>query len=38
MKSLYAIQKLSKIGKILSKIALIFSVIGFCGCTPVCSA
>lgn len=32
MKSLYAIQKLSKIGKILSKIALIFSVIGFCGC------
>ena len=32
MKSLDAIQKLSKIGKILSKIAFIFSVIGFCGC------
>ena len=32
MKSLNTIQKLSKIGKILSKIAFIFSVIGFCGC------
>lgn len=32
MKSLNTIQKLSKIGKILSKTAFIFSVIGFCGC------
>ena len=32
MKSLNIIQKLSKTGKILSKIAFIFSVIGFCGC------
>ena len=32
MKSLITIQKLSKSGKILSKIAFIFSVIGFCGC------
>lgn len=32
MKSLNTIQKLSKIGKVLSKIAFTFSVIGFCGC------
>ena len=32
MKSLNTIQKLSKIGTVLSKIAFIFSVIGFCGC------
>lgn len=32
MKSLNAIQKLSKIGKILSKIAFIFAIVGFCGC------
>ncbi len=32
MKSLNTIQKLSKIGKVLSKIAFIFSVICFCGC------
>ena len=32
MKSLNTIQKLSQIGKVLSKIAFIFSVIGFCGC------
>lgn len=32
MKSLNTIQKLSKIGRVLSKIAFIFSVIGFCGC------
>ncbi len=32
MKSLSTIQRLSKIGKVLSKIAFIFSVIGFCGC------
>lgn len=32
MKTLNTIQKLSKIGKVLSKIAFIFSVIGFCGC------
>ena len=32
MKSLDTIQKLSKIGRVLSKIAFIFSVIGFCGC------
>ena len=31
MKSLHTIQKLSKIGKVLSKIAFICSVIGFCG-------
>ena len=32
MKSFNTIQKLSKIGTVLSKIAFIFSVIGFCGC------
>ena len=32
VKSLHTIQTLSKIGKILSKIAWILSVIGFCGC------
>ena len=32
MSSLDIIQKLSKMGKILSKIAFIFSVIGVCGC------
>ena len=32
MKSLNTIQKLSKIGKVLSKISFIFSLIGFCGC------
>lgn len=32
MKSLKNIQTLSKMGKVLSKIAFIFSVIGFCGC------
>ncbi len=32
MKSLKTIQTLSIIGKVLSKIAFIFSVIGFCGC------
>lgn len=32
MKSLSIIQRLSKIGKVLSNIAFIFSVIGFCGC------
>ena len=32
MKSLATIQKLSKIGKILSNIAFVFSVIGFFGC------
>ena len=32
MKSLQTIQKFSKIGKILSKMAFIFSVVGFCGC------
>lgn len=32
MKSLDTIQKLSKIGRVLSKIAFVFSVIGFCGC------
>lgn len=32
MKSLQTIQKLFKIGKILSRIAFIFLVIGFCGC------
>ncbi len=32
MKTLGTIQKLYKIGKILSRIAFIISVIGFCGC------
>lgn len=32
MKSLHMIQKLSKLGEILSKTAFIFSVIGCCGC------
>lgn len=32
MKSLNTIQRLSKIGRVLSKIAFIFSVVGFCGC------
>ena len=32
MKSLQTIQKFSKIGKILSKMAFIISVISFCGC------
>lgn len=32
MKQLNTIQKLSKIGKVLSKIAFILSVVGFCGC------
>ena len=32
MKSLHTIQQLSKIGKVLSKIVFIFSIIGFCGC------
>lgn len=32
MKSLHTIQTLSKIGKVLSKITFIFSIIGFCGC------
>ena len=32
MKSLNTIQKLSKIGRVLSKITFIFSVIGFCSC------
>ena len=32
MRSLDTIQKLSKIGRVLSKIAFIFSVIGVCGC------
>ncbi len=32
MKTLKTIQTLSKIGKILSKIVMIFSIIGFCGC------
>lgn len=32
MKTLNTIQKLSKIGKILSKIIFIFCIIGFCGC------
>ena len=32
MKTLNTIQKLSRIGKVLSKIAFILSVIGFCGC------
>ena len=32
MKTLGTIQKLSKIGKVLSKIAFIMSLVGFCGC------
>lgn len=32
MKSLDTIQKLSRIGRVLSKIAFVFSVIGICGC------
>ena len=32
MKSLNTIQTLSRIGKVLSKIAFILSIIGFCGC------
>lgn len=32
MKSLHTIQKLSKLGEILSKTAFIFAVIGCCGC------
>ena len=32
MRTLKAIQALSKIGKILSKILFIFCIIGFCGC------
>ena len=32
MKTLNAIQKLSKLGKILSKIVFIFCIVGFCGC------
>ena len=32
MKTLKAIQALSKIGKVLSKILFIFCIIGFCGC------
>lgn len=32
MKSLDTIQKLSKIGRVLSKIAFVFSVVGICGC------
>lgn len=32
MKSLDTIQKLSKIGRVLSEIAFVFSVIGICGC------
>lgn len=32
MNTLTTIQKLSKIGKILSKIVFIFCIIGFCGC------
>ena len=32
MNSLKTIQTLSKIGKILCKIAFVFAVIGFCGC------
>lgn len=31
-KNLEILQKLAKLGKILSRIALIFSVIGICGC------
>ena len=32
MKTLNIIQKLSKIGKVLSRIVFIFCIIGFCGC------
>lgn len=32
MRSLKTIQKLSSLGSILSKIAFILSVVGFCGC------
>ena len=32
MKTLNTIQKLSKAGKILSRIAFVFALIGFCGC------
>lgn len=32
MKTLNNIQKLSKIGKVLSRIVFIFCIIGFCGC------
>lgn len=32
MKTLNTIQKLSKIGKVLSKIMFIFCIVGFCGC------
>lgn len=32
MKSLKTIQTLSKMGKVFSKIAFIFAIIGFCGC------
>lgn len=32
MTSCYTLQKLSRLGRILSNIAFIFSVIGFCGC------
>lgn len=32
MKSLHIIQKIFRIGRVLSKIAFVFSVIGFCGC------
>lgn len=40
MKTLNTIQKLSKLGKILSKIAFICSLIGFCGCVAgiLCTA
>ena len=32
MKTLNIIQRLSRIGRILSKIIFIFCIIGFCGC------
>ena len=32
MRSLKTIQKLSSLGSILSKIAFVLSVVGFCGC------
>lgn len=32
MKTLKTVQTLSKIGKVLSKIAFVFAIIGFCGC------
>ena len=32
MKSLNTIQTLSKIGRILSRVAFILAVVGFCGC------